>query len=86
MDPVRLGHVWLACLSAEPARGCVVFNRLATDIRRRRGQRPSCREQARRVHNLYQSSLDERSLGSRRVVIRLRVSRYFCDRKSGGVS
>nr|WP_257033737.1 ISL3 family transposase [Streptomyces sp. Ag109_G2-15] len=30
----------------------------------------------------YQRSLHERPLGSRRVIVRLRVRRYFCDRKS----
>ncbi|MFD9434160.1 transposase family protein [Streptomyces sp. NPDC060002] len=42
----------------------------------RPGQCPDCRKQARRVHSLYQRSVDERPLGSRRVVIRLRVRRY----------
>ncbi|MFF3584648.1 transposase family protein [Streptomyces mirabilis] len=47
----------------------------------RPGQCPDCRKQARRVHSSHQRSLDERPLGSRRVVVRLRVRRYFCDRK-----
>ncbi|MGW0882831.1 transposase family protein [Streptomyces sp. NPDC002671] len=47
----------------------------------RPGRCPGCRKQARRVHSSYQRSLDERPLGSRRVVVRLRVRRYFCDRK-----
>jgi transposase len=34
------------------------------------------------VHSTYQRTLDERPLGSRRVIVRLRVRRYFCDRKS----
>lgn len=42
---------------------------------------PGCRKQARRVHGSYQRSLDDRPLGSRRVVVRRRVRRYFCDRK-----
>ncbi|MFF0451401.1 transposase family protein [Streptomyces sp. NPDC004609] len=42
---------------------------------------PDCRKRAKRVHSSYQRSLDERPLGSRRVVIRLRVRRYFCARK-----
>ncbi|MGW1091092.1 ISL3 family transposase [Streptomyces sp. NPDC002596] len=42
---------------------------------------PDCRKQARRVHRSYQRTLDERPLGSRPVVVRLRVRRYFCDRK-----
>ncbi|MEU0744467.1 transposase family protein [Streptomyces sp. NPDC006134] len=41
-----------------------------------------CRKQARRVHGTYQRTLHERPLGFRRVVVRLRVRRYFCDRKS----
>ncbi|MET9765608.1 ISL3 family transposase [Streptomyces sp. NPDC006372] len=46
------------------------------------GRCPNCRRQARRVHSTYQRTLDERPLGSRRVVVRLRVRRYFCDRGS----
>jgi hypothetical protein len=48
----------------------------------RPGRCPDCRKQARRVHSTYQRTLHERPLGSRRVVVRLRVRRYFCDRKS----
>lgn len=29
------------------------------------------------MHNVYRSNFDERSSGSRRVVIRVRASRYF---------
>ncbi|MGW1871583.1 transposase family protein [Streptomyces mauvecolor] len=47
----------------------------------RPGRCPSCQKQARRVHSSYQRRLDERPLGSRRVVVRLRVRRYFCDQK-----
>ncbi|WP_408997276.1 transposase family protein [Streptomyces europaeiscabiei] len=47
----------------------------------RPGRCPDCRKHARRVHSAYQRSLEERPLGSRRVVVRLRVRRYFCDRK-----
>ncbi|MET7698677.1 transposase family protein [Streptomyces sp. NPDC005485] len=43
---------------------------------------PNCRKQARRVHSTYQRTLAERPLGSRRVVVRLRVRRCFCDRGS----
>ncbi|MGQ4389909.1 transposase family protein [Streptomyces sp. SAS_270] len=46
------------------------------------GRCPNCRKQARRVHSTYQRTLAERPLGSRRVVVRLRVRRYFCDRGS----
>lgn len=48
----------------------------------RPGRCPNCRKQAHRVHSTYQRFLDERPLGSRRVIVRLRVRRYFCDRKS----
>ncbi|MFI6359625.1 ISL3 family transposase [Streptomyces sp. NPDC050743] len=48
----------------------------------RPGRCPNCHKQGRRVHSTYQRALDERPLGSRRVIIRLRVRRYFCDRKS----
>ncbi|WP_405563112.1 transposase family protein [Streptomyces phaeochromogenes] len=48
----------------------------------RPGRCPDCRKQARRIHGMYQRVLNERPLGSRRVVVRLRVRRYFCDRKN----
>lgn len=48
----------------------------------RPGRCPACRKQARRVHSSYQRTLDERPLGSRPVVVRLRVRRCFCDRRS----
>ncbi|WP_106968525.1 transposase family protein [Streptomyces canus] len=48
----------------------------------RPGGCPSCRKQAHRVHSTYQHSLEERPLGSRRAIVRLRVRRYLCDRKS----
>ncbi|MEU9245343.1 ISL3 family transposase [Streptomyces sp. NPDC048385] len=48
----------------------------------RPGRCPNCRKQARRVHSTYQRSLDERPLGSLRIIVRLRVRRYFCDRRS----
>ncbi|MFJ1811188.1 MULTISPECIES: transposase family protein [unclassified Streptomyces] len=47
----------------------------------RPGLGPDCRKQARRVHSSYQRTLKEKPLGSRPVVVRLRVRRYFCDRK-----
>ncbi|MFG3266332.1 transposase family protein [Streptomyces bobili] len=47
----------------------------------RPGRCPDCWQQARRVHSSYQRRLNKRPLGSRRVVVRLRVRRYFCDRK-----
>ncbi|MFD5662591.1 transposase [Streptomyces hirsutus] len=46
------------------------------------GRCPDCRKRARRVHSTYQRTLDEQPLGSRRVMVRLRVRRYFCDRRS----
>ncbi|MFD7282448.1 ISL3 family transposase [Streptomyces sp. NPDC059862] len=48
----------------------------------RPGRCPDCRKQARRVHSTYQRTLDERPLGPRRVMVRLRVRRFFCDRRS----
>ncbi|MFI8791312.1 ISL3 family transposase [Streptomyces sp. NPDC055105] len=48
----------------------------------RPGRCPDCRKQARRKHGKYQRALDEGTLGSRRFIVRLRVRRYFCDRKS----
>ncbi|MFJ3310956.1 ISL3 family transposase [Streptomyces sp. NPDC086549] len=48
----------------------------------RPGRCPDCRRQARRVHSMYQRTLAERPLGSRQVIVRLRVRRYFCDRRS----
>ncbi|MCZ0996559.1 ISL3 family transposase [Streptomyces noursei] len=46
------------------------------------GRCPDCRQRARRVHSSYQRHLAERPLGARRVLVRLRVRRYFCDRMS----
>ncbi|QHC23219.1 ISL3 family transposase [Streptomyces sp. GS7] len=48
----------------------------------RPGRCPDCRKRAERVHSTHQRSLDERPLGPRRVTIRLRVRRFFCDRPS----
>ena len=48
----------------------------------RPGRCPDCLKRARRPHSTYQRALDERPLGCRRVVVRLRVRRYFCDRES----
>ncbi|MGW2637077.1 transposase family protein [Streptomyces sp. NPDC001348] len=48
----------------------------------RPGRCPGCRKHARRIHSTYQRMLDERPLGSRRVIVRLRVRQYFVDRKS----
>ncbi|WP_446750725.1 transposase family protein [Streptomyces sp. WZ-12] len=48
----------------------------------RPGRCPDCRKRAERVHSTYQRSLDERPLGPRRVTVRLRVRRFFCDRPS----
>lgn len=58
--------------------GALVVEAVSTG---RPGRCPDCRKQARRVQSTYQRTLDERPLGSRRVVVRLRVRRYFCDRK-----
>ncbi|MFE0256333.1 transposase family protein [Streptomyces sp. NPDC059010] len=46
----------------------------------RPGRCPGCRKWATRVHSTYQRTLYERPLGSRRVVVPLRVRQYFCDR------
>ncbi|MGW1076050.1 ISL3 family transposase [Streptomyces sp. NPDC002537] len=43
---------------------------------------PDCRRRAGRVHSSYQRRLAERPVGSQRVVVRLRVRRYFCDRRN----
>ncbi|MFJ9566292.1 hypothetical protein ACIRQQ_40450 [Streptomyces fuscichromogenes] len=43
---------------------------------------PDRRKQARRVHSSYQHTLNERLLGSHQVMVRLRVRRYLCDRRS----
>ncbi|WP_328688083.1 transposase [Streptomyces phaeochromogenes] len=48
----------------------------------RPGRCPDCRKLARRIHSAYQRALNERPLASRRVMVRLRVRRYFCNRKS----
>ncbi|MFD8813555.1 transposase family protein [Streptomyces sp. NPDC059627] len=48
----------------------------------RPGRCPDCRKLASRIHSAYQRALEERPLGSRQVVVRLRVRRYFCDRRS----
>ncbi|TPQ18649.1 hypothetical protein FGD71_029945 [Streptomyces sporangiiformans] len=45
------------------------------------GRCPDCRKRASRVHSSYQRTLDERPLGDRRVMVRLRVRRYFCDQQ-----
>ncbi|MFD3760867.1 ISL3 family transposase [Streptomyces sp. NPDC058622] len=41
---------------------------------------PGCRARARRVHSSYERSLAERPLSGRKLLIRLRVRRFFCDR------
>ncbi|MBO0653793.1 transposase [Streptomyces triculaminicus] len=46
--------------------------------RARPGRCPDCRRRASRVHSSYQRRLSERPVGSQRVVVRLRVRRYFC--------
>ncbi|WP_368068052.1 transposase family protein [Streptomyces sp. VNUA116] len=48
----------------------------------RPGRCPDCRHRASRVHSSYQRRLSERPVGSQRVVVRLRVRRYFCDRRN----
>ncbi|MFB6613230.1 transposase family protein [Streptomyces sp. NPDC056367] len=41
---------------------------------------PGCRVRAWRVHSSYTRSLAERSLSGRKLLVRLRVRRFFCDR------
>ncbi|GGU48788.1 hypothetical protein GCM10010289_81640 [Streptomyces violascens] len=48
----------------------------------RPGRCPDCRRRASRVHSSYQRRLSERPVESQRVVVRLRVRRYFCDRRN----
>ncbi|MCX5307561.1 transposase [Streptomyces spororaveus] len=40
---------------------------------------PGCRARARRVHSCYERSLAERPLSGRKLLVRLRVRRFFCD-------
>ncbi|MFK0202955.1 ISL3 family transposase [Streptomyces lavendulae] len=41
---------------------------------------PGCRARARRVHSCYERCLAERPLAGRRLLVRLRFRRFFCDR------
>jgi transposase len=43
---------------------------------------PNCRWRGRRIHSTYRRSLSERPLAGQKLVVRLRVRRFFCDRKS----
>ncbi|MEV1053353.1 transposase family protein [Streptomyces sp. NPDC049887] len=43
---------------------------------------PGCRARAGRVHSTYERRLAERPLTGRKLQIRLRVRRFFCDRAS----
>lgn len=45
---------------------------------------PGCRARARRVHSCYERSLAERPLSRRKLLVRLRVRRFFCDRAACG--
>ncbi|MEW2175221.1 ISL3 family transposase [Streptomyces sp. NPDC005406] len=45
-------------------------------------QCPGCRDLARRVHSSYERSLAERPLTGKKLQVRLRVRRFFCDRSS----
>ncbi|MEU8034830.1 transposase family protein [Streptomyces sp. NPDC049099] len=40
---------------------------------------PSCSVTASRVHSMYMRRLADRPLGGRRVLLRLRIRRFFCD-------
>ncbi|KOG08233.1 hypothetical protein ADK34_39275 [Streptomyces viridochromogenes] len=41
---------------------------------------PGCRARARRVHSCYERSLAERPLSGKKLLVRLRVRPFFCDR------
>lgn len=41
---------------------------------------PGCRARARRVHSCYERCLAERPLPGKKLLVRLRVRRFFCDR------
>ncbi|NEA76938.1 ISL3 family transposase [Streptomyces sp. SID13588] len=43
---------------------------------------PDCRWRGRRVHSTYRRNLSERPLGGHKLIVRLRVRRFSCDRKS----
>ncbi|MGW2426145.1 ISL3 family transposase [Streptomyces sp. NPDC001709] len=43
---------------------------------------PGCLWRGRRVHSTYRRALSERPLGGQKLVVRLQVRRFFCDRKS----
>ncbi|MFF8848161.1 transposase family protein [Streptomyces sp. NPDC015127] len=43
---------------------------------------PGCRALARRVHSSYERGLAERPLTGKKLQVRLRVRRFFCDRGS----
>ncbi|MFD7079043.1 transposase family protein [Streptomyces sp. NPDC059918] len=40
---------------------------------------PSCGVTALRVHSTYMRRMADRPLGRRRVLVRLRIRRFFCD-------
>ncbi|WP_351234421.1 ISL3 family transposase [Streptomyces sp. NPDC002133] len=62
---------------------CQFYRGSASHVRSRRRSEHTCQHpRSRNFMALIQSALDERPLGSRRVIVRLRVRRYFCDRKS----
>ncbi|MEV6113006.1 ISL3 family transposase [Streptomyces sp. NPDC052109] len=43
---------------------------------------PGCRWRGRRVHSTYRRNLSERPFGGQKLVVRLQVRRFFCDRNS----
>ncbi|RFC75170.1 transposase [Streptomyces sp. AcE210] len=43
---------------------------------------PGCRSRARRVHSTYERGLAERPLTGKKLQVKLRVRRFFCDRSS----
>ncbi|MET9395982.1 transposase [Kitasatospora sp. NPDC002965] len=48
------------------------------------GRCPSCGRKAARVHSTYRRTLAEQPLGGSKLAVRLRVLRFFCDRRSCG--
>lgn len=46
---------------------------------------PNCRWRGRRMHSAYRRNLSERPLGGQKLVVRLRVRRFFCEWSSGKV-
>lgn len=54
---------------------------LDAGVRASEGVCPRCRGRFGRVHSRYQRRLADAAIAARRVVIRLRVRRFFCDKR-----